>query len=58
MAALVQLWSVIIRMESKPLDLGRSMMRPMAIFLNGALFYSVVMGKVGIFGFVVWLLVD
>jgi nitrate reductase NapE component len=58
MAALVQLWSVIIRIESKPSDLGRSTMRSMAMFSNGALFHSVAMGKVGIFGFVVWLVVD
>ena len=58
MAAFVQSWSVIVRMELKPWDSGRSIIRSMAIVSKGALFCSVVIGNVGIFGFVVRLLVD
>ena len=58
MATMVQSWSVIVRIESKLLDSGRSTMRSMAMVSKGALFHSVVIGKVGILGFAVRLLVD
>ena len=57
MAALVQSWSVMVRMESYSCDGGRSTMRSRVIISKGKALAFVVMGYTGILGFVVLLLV-
>jgi hypothetical protein len=52
-AAFEQLWSVMVRILSKPLEGGSLMMRSMAIFLKGRVVWSVVMGQWGVQGQVV-----
>jgi hypothetical protein len=52
-AALVQSWSVIVRIESYPFDGGRSTMRSHAMVLNSCVLGLMVIGYVGILGFVV-----
>ena len=53
MAALVQLWSVMVRIELYPFEMGRSIIRSHAIVLNGCALGLVVIGYVRILGFVV-----
>ena len=52
-AALVQSWSVMVRIESYPFEMGRSTMRSHAMVSKGCAFGLMVIGYVGILGFVV-----
>ena len=45
MDALVQSWSVMVRIESKPLEIGSLTMKSMAITWNGSASGFVVMGN-------------
>jgi hypothetical protein len=57
-AALVQSWSVIVRIESCPFERGRSVIRSHAMVSNGCALGLTVIGYVGILGFVVFDLVS
>jgi hypothetical protein len=57
-AALVQLWSVIVRIELCPFERGRSVIRSHAMVSNGCALGFTVIGYVGILGFVVFDLVS
>ena len=57
-AALVQSWSVIVRIKSYLFEGGRSVMRSHAIVSNGCAFGLVVIRYIGVFGFVVFALVS
>jgi hypothetical protein len=49
-------WLVMVKMESKLFDTGRSVMRSMATVSNGVASVAGVMGKGGAFGHVVFAL--
>ena len=53
MAALLQLWSVMVRIESCPFNKGRSVIKSRAIVVNGGAACLAVMGMRGTFGHVV-----
>ena len=57
-AALVQSWSVMVRIESYPFGGGKSVMRSHAMVSKGCAFGFVIMGCIGILGFVVFDLVS
>ena len=54
--ALVQLWSVMVRMLLYPYDGGSFMMRSTTIFLNGVAMLFVVIGYIGGLALVVFTL--
>jgi hypothetical protein len=51
--ALVQSWSIMVRIESYPFERGRSTMRSHAMVSKGCAFGLTVIGYIGILGFVV-----
>ena len=57
-AALEQLWSVMVRIESYPLERGRSTIRSHVMVLKGCAFSFVIIVYVGILNFVVFALVS
>jgi hypothetical protein len=54
--AFVVLWSMMVKMESKPSDTGRSVIRSMATVSNGVALVAGVIGKGGAFGCTVFTL--